>query len=124
MGRKCCVSGCKSNYDLSKAKNNIHLKKKNDQVKEDQRSIKMFGLPIGVEERKVWIKAIPNLTEEVVNDLKANPAVCVRHWPENYPATKSKGNGTMRPAIPPSVFEGVPSSLLPTPPPPPRPTKR
>ena len=84
----------------------------------------MFGLPIGVEERKVWIKAIPNLTEKVVNDLKSNPAVCVRHWPENYRETKSKGNGAVRPAVPPSIFEGVPSSSLPTPPPPPRPTKK
>jgi hypothetical protein len=76
MGRKCCVRGCKSNYALSTAKNNIHLKIKNDQVKANQRNIKMFGLPIALEERKVWFKSIPNLTEEVVNNLKTNPAMC------------------------------------------------
>ena len=85
MGRKCCVTGCRSNYDLSKAKNNLHLKITNDQLKANQRNVKLFGLPIGIEEQKVWIKAIPNLTEDIVRGLKRNPAVCNRHWPENYP---------------------------------------
>ena len=124
MGKKCCVKGCKSNYALSRAKNNIHLKMKNDQKMAHQKSVKMFGLPIAVDERKVWIKSIPNLTEDVVNNLKGNPSVCIRHWPENYPEIKSSGNGTMRPAVPPSIFEGVPSSSHPTPPPPPRTTKK
>ena len=47
MGRKCCVVGCHSNYDLSTAKNS-KLKQKNDNTKEAHRKIKMFGLPIAV----------------------------------------------------------------------------
>ena len=123
MGRKCCVRGCKSNYDVSTAKN-AHLKIKNDRGKENFRNVKMFGLPIESEERKIWIKSIPNLTEEVVANLKTNPAVCVRHWPANFSVTKSSANGSMRPERPPSIFEGVPMSSLPTPPPPPRTTTK
>ena len=81
-----------------------------------------FGLPVAVEERKVWIKSIPNLTEQVANSLKGNPAVYIRHWPENYPETKSTANGTMRPSLPPYIFDDVAASLLPTPSPPPRTT--
>ena len=83
----------------------------------------MFGLPFG-EERKTWIRSIPYLTEEKVNKLKKNPAVCIRHWPTNYPQVKNAANGTMRPAVPPSIFEGIPQASIPTPPPPPRTTTR
>ena len=37
---------------------------------------------------------------------------------------KNLANGTMRPAVPPSIFQGVPQGSLPIPQPPPRPTKR
>ena len=84
----------------------------------------MFGLPIAVGDRKIWIKSIPYLTEEMVASLKENPAVCVRHWPESYPEIKSRGNGTMIPAVPPTKFDGIPQASIPTPPPAPRPTKR
>ena len=62
---------------------------KNNHEKENHRNVKMFGLPVAAEERKVWINFIHNLTEKVVNSLKGNPAVCLRHWPENYPETQS-----------------------------------
>ena len=123
MGRKCCVRGCKSNYDVSTAKN-VNLKIKNDRGKENLRNVKMFGLPIASDERKIWIKSIPNLTEEIVSNLKTNPAVCVRHWPPNFSVSKSSANGSMRPELPPSIFEGVPMSSLPTPLPPPRTTTK
>ena len=101
MGRKCCVRGCKSNYDVSTAKN-VNLKIKNDRGKENLRNVKMFGLPIASDERKIWIKSIPNLTEEIVSNLKTNPAVCVRHWPPNFSGSKSSANGSMRPELPPT----------------------
>ena len=123
MGRKCCVKGCQSIYDLSRAKNN-KLKVKNDQSKVTYQKVKMFGLPVTIEERKVWMKNIPYLTEDMVKALKENPAVCVRHWPSTYPEVKNSANGTMRPAVPPSIFQGVPQGSLPIPQPPPRTTKR
>ena len=60
----------------------------------------------------------------MVSALKETPAMCVRHWPENYPEIKSRANGTMRPAVPPSIFQGVPQGSMPTPPPPSTTTKR
>ena len=49
--------------------------------------------------------------------------MCIKHWPAGFEKVKSI-NGKERPAHPPSIFEGVPLSEIPTPPPKPRLTER
>ena len=128
MGRRCCVPTCKSNFDKSKAKN-PGLKEKNDILNKNREGVTLFGLPSKKKaafERKRWIKSIPGIIEANVDQLKENPAVCIKHWPSNFPTVRT-GNGGERPADPPSIFEGFHPSEIPMPPPPPpppRPTKK
>ena len=91
---KCCVTGCKSNYLSEKEKVTVHR------------------LPSDPEERQRWIKAIPRGNIP----YSPNTVVCVKHFPPGFPVLKKKGKS--RPIDPPSVFENIPKSLMPTPPPP------
>ncbi|XP_012555511.2 THAP domain-containing protein 2-like [Hydra vulgaris] len=93
MPRKCCVTGCNSNYDSVKDKTTT------------------FRLPRDPVERLRWIKAIPR---ENIPD-KHDTVVCAKHFPPNFQVIKVKGRE--RPRDPPSVFEQIPKSLVPTPPP-------
>ena len=95
MGRKCCVTGCRSNYE---------------------EKITVFRLPSAkknADERKRWIQAIPR---DNIPDSK-DTSVCVKHWPIMV-------YGKLRPKDPPSVFPNIPLSMLPTPPPKPRQTTK
>ena len=100
MVRKCCVTGCKSNY-----------------ISENEK-VTVYGLPSDPEQRQRWIKAIPR---DNIPD-SPNTVACVKHFPPGFPVLKKKGKS--RPKDPPSVFENIPKSLIPTPPPPKRPTKK
>ena len=93
MPRKCCVTGCSSNYDSVKKKT------------------KVFRLPSDPEERQRWMKAIPR---DNIPD-KHDTVVCEKHFPPDVPVIKVKGKE--RPANPPSIFDHLPKSLVPTPPP-------
>ena len=73
--------------------------------------------------RAKWIKAVPYLNEEKYNSYKCAPVLCVKHWPDGFETTKSR-NGKIRPLHPPTIFNGVPKSEIPTPGPKPRPTSR
>ena len=107
MGKKCGIPGCRSNYVPTKKEGN-----------KGKSHIKVFRLPQNKEDLQLWMKSLPfkNL------NFSSNSVICVKHWPENY-AVRGRGNQE-RPAQPPSVWPGVPSSCVPTPQPPPRPTKR
>ena len=63
------------------------------------------------------------LTQVYVDNLKTPAMVCAKHWPLNPPMVKGE-KGKHRPRDPPSLFEDVPVSKIPTPPPKPRSTKR
>ena len=119
MGKKCCVENCHSNNNKSRACKNEALRQKNDIKNEENFNIPTFGFPKDANEKNRWISAIPYLNEEKYNSYKCPPRVCVKHWPKEYKQTKSI-NGKDRPLDPPSVFVGVPSSHIPTPPPPPK----
>ena len=124
MGKICRVPECTSNYGESNAKN-PKLKAKNNEKNAGRNNIRTFGFPskdTDNEERLRWIKAIPRLTVEKVNDMK-DPYVCEKHWPEGYEKVKLR-NGKYRPANPPSLFENFKPSEIPTPPAKPRPTHR
>ena len=98
MVRKCCVTGCKSNYLTEGEK------------------VTVYRLPSNSEERQRWIKAIPR---DNVPD-SPHTVVCAKHFPPDFPVIKIKGKS--RPRDPPSIFENIPKSLIPTPAPPKRPT--
>ena len=99
MGRKCCVPFCTSNYLTGK-------------------KASTFRLPKDLSERQTWLKAIPR---DNIPD-RPNTVVCEEHWPPGYATTKI--NGKERPLLPPSVFKGIPASVIPTPQPRTRETKR
>ena len=73
---------------------------------------KTFRLPSDPEERQRWIKAI--LRDNIPD--RSDTVVCAKHFPSGFPVIKVKGRE--RPRDPPSIFDNIPKSLLPTPPPP------
>ena len=91
MGRKCCVTFCKGNYDAGN-------------------KAKVFRLPTDKCERERWIRAIPR---DNIPDSR-DTSVCENHWPPGYATIKV--HGKERPREPPSVFSQVPLSMIPTPP--------
>lgn len=97
MGRKCCVFQCRGNYD-------------------EENKERTFRFPKDQEERARWVASIPRSNVPDGPDT----VVCERHWPKDYPTTKVHGKD--RPSEPPSVFNCVKPSLVPTPPPPKRTT--
>ena len=88
MPEKCCVYGCKANYDSEK---NRGLP-----------SVSVFRFPDNESDKQSWIDVIPN------EDLRVTKrsVVCERHWPPNYPKMQVQG-GNIRPTMPPSVWEGL-----------------
>jgi hypothetical protein len=100
MPRKCCVTNCSSNY------------------KKTGESTTVYRLPKDENERKKWLNNIPR---DNIPDTN-NTVVCLKHWPTDF--RKIRVNGKLRPASPPSIFDCVKSSLLPTRSSEPRKTKR
>ena len=123
MGKRCCVDGCQSNKNKSRAQKNLELKERNDENNADLRNVSTFGFPKEPDECQRWIAAIPYYTEAKHQSYKCPPRVCEKHWPDGYEKAKNV-NGRERPQHPPSIFSGVPSSSVPTPPPKPRPTTK
>ena len=95
MVRKCCVTGCKSNHLSDRKGKSNRVPNKLDP-----------------EERQRWIKVI---ARDNIPD-GSNTVVCVKHFPPGFPVLKKKGKSRLR--DPSSVFENIPKSLIPTPPPP------
>ena len=89
MVRKCCVTGCRSNYDSTN-------------------KVTVFRLPKDKDERERWMKAIPR---DNIPD-SPNTVVCIKHFPEGFETVSVKGK--LRPKNPPSVFPDLPKSLIPT----------
>jgi len=73
MPKKCCVTGCNSNY-----------------LTENERTT-VYRLPKDPEERQRWIKAIPR---DNIPDKPDITVVCTQHFPPDYyPVIKVKGKG-------------------------------
>ena len=87
MVKKCCITGCKSNYD----------NKKNETIKR----IPAFRFPKDPSQKRCWEEAIPfsNLK------INLNSVICERHWPAKY--RKKICYGKVRPDEPPSVWKNV-----------------
>lgn len=90
MGRKCCVTRCRGNYTKK-------LK------------VKTFRLPRDDAEKRLWLSAIPR---DNIPDHK-DTVVCENHWPTGYETVVVFSK--IRPKNPPSVFENIPKSMLPSP---------
>ena len=68
----------------------------------------MYRLPKDSEERERWFKSIPRDNIPQSKDT----VVCEKHWPRNF--EKVLVYGKYRPAVPPTVFNCIPKSLVPT----------
>ena len=81
----CAVYNCKNGYKSQPYDGNFHYFP-SDEVK-----------------RQAWIDALPNA------DFKwtKNKCICDIHWPANAVIARTKGKNV--PAVPPSIFPGVPS---------------
>ena len=90
MGRKCCVTYCKGNYDA-------------------ENKAAVFRLPSDKMERERWLKVIPR---DNIPDSK-DTSVCEIHWLKVYPTIRV--HGKVRPRDQPSIFPSVPKSMIPTP---------
>ena len=88
MVKKCCIPGCRGNYD---AKNKVQV----------------YRLPSNKEEQNRWINSIPR--SNFPN--KPDTIVCERHFLENL--LKAHVNGKDRPIDPPLIFPNIPSSVIP-----------
>ena len=89
MGRKFCITECRSGYESSD-------------------KICMYCLPKDSEERERWLKLIPRDNIPQCKDT----VICEKHWPINF--EKVLVYGKYRPAVPPTVFNCIPKSLVPT----------
>ena len=111
MVKKCCLVPCKTHYDPKKGS-----------IRDNGQKISVYRFPpeSEPENRQKWIEVCKKVREDL--KVGAETVICSRHWPENFPTYTKKGR--IRPAVPPSIFPDVPSSILPTPLPPPRETTR
>ncbi|KAF2366741.1 Zinc finger C2CH-type [Trinorchestia longiramus] len=100
MPNKCGVVNCRGNYN----KENRH---------------RGFRLPKEQSERQKWLDVLPPRENFVVNPDKF--FICEIHLSADPPLIKLRG-GSIRPGIPPSIFN-VPASCLLSPKPAPRPAK-
>ena len=92
MVKKCCITGCRSNYD----------NKKNETIKR----IPAFRFPKDSSQKRYWEEAIPfsNLK------INSNSVICEHHWPVKY--RKKMSYGKVRPDEPPSAWKDVLAHLL------------
>ena len=97
------VYACRSNYKTEKEKN------KNKSNYEEEINISVFCFPKNPDERERWKKTVPNADFEVGD----NTVICELHWLPG--CEKISHYGKSRPK---TVWEGVPSSQIPTDPPP------
>ena len=116
MVKKCCVYGCPTNYTSEKRKRKTEINQLG--AGESKPKVSVYRLPKTEEERESWIKVIPNANFKVTNDT----VICNLHWPHDF--EKIEKNGKLRPKNPPSIWPGIPSSQLPTVPPPERKTNK
>ena len=111
MGRTCCVYDCNTNY-----KTEVKKRKLDEEVH-------VYRLPNEKKfpkERSDWISILTKINANL--NITNDTVVCSKHWPADHPTFLYYGK--KRPVNPPSVFDDIPSSIVPQPPPPSRPTVR
>ena len=91
MPLRCCVGGCKSNYD--------------EEIERTGEVVPVFSFPSNkdrVRKRKLWFDSLPSVVEDTTSKR-----ICIKHWPARYATVNRTGHEV--PLDPPSVF-GLPSS--------------
>ena len=84
MPYKCSVYGCSINYDAKKGE-------------------------VQNERKRTWIKCLLNANFKYTHSKR----LCDKHWPVGYTKIINR-NGVLGPTLPPSIFEGIPPSSMPT----------
>ena len=102
MPGKCGIVKCNGNYNKAN-------------------KCRVFKLPKIEYERQSWINVIPHRENFEIDPLKF--LICERHWPKDTPM-KTVPGGYTRPTLPPSIFQNIPPSCLPTHKPEPRKPKK
>ena len=72
MVKKCCVTGCRSNYDPTD-------------------KVSVFRLPKDKDARERWMKAIPRDNIDLDLPDSANNVVCIQHIPDGFGTVSIKG---------------------------------
>ena len=90
MPKYCCVTNCNGS---------------------NGKGFNVYRFPKDKDERERWKNTIPR------DNIPDHPdtVVCSQHWPADTPMIKFYGK--LRPKNPPSIFPGIPKSMIPTPPP-------
>ena len=97
MGRKCSVFGCSSKYDSKK-------------FAESGEKTSVYSFPSDNDECREWLRRLPNIIH--LENVTGNMGVCSLHFPKNIPMRKV--GGRERPAVPPSIFNNVNESSIPS----------
>ena len=99
MPKPCCVYGCKTNY----------RSEKQSRGDDENEKIPVYRFPKDEFERERWIDVIGRINANLV--VKSDTVVCRLHWPVGFKTKESYGKE--RPVDPPSVFTGIPRSIIP-----------
>ena len=110
MVKTCCLYNCKTNYRSERESRKII------------ENVPVYRFPNmkNMEERTRWIDVVKKINANLV--VKDETVICRLHWPKDCRMIRYYGKE--RPADPPSVFENIPTSIVPLPPPPLRSTTR
>ena len=93
MARKCCIPGCRSNYDQSKSKKQKNKANKNKENISITQHIPVFRFPSKEsfkEEWQRWIHSIPRLDKTKIINVK-DPVICNKHWADNFEKINVRG---------------------------------
>ena len=81
------------------------------QHKNENASKTVYRFPTDKDERQRWIDVVGKINANL--KVTSETVVCELHWPHGYETVRKKGKN--RPKYPPSIFEGIPQSILPNP---------
>ena len=109
MVKKCCVYGCKTNYQ-SKKKSVIPPTTSTAETNTNFPTV--FRFPTDKDEQQRWIDVIGKINKDLI--VNNETVVCENHWQTGYETVRKKGK--CRPKYPPSIFEGIPYRIIPNPP--------
>ena len=110
---------CKTNYKSETRKRTIeeaHLSEGSSTPEKNlQVNIPVFRFPsekTDSVERERWVQVVGKINANL--NVNNDTVICEIHWPAGYETVKKKGR--VRPKNPPSIFPGIPQSIIPAPP--------
>ena len=112
MGRTCCVYDCNTNYKSEVKRRKVEA--------EDVHVYRLPNPKKFPKQHDDWVSVLTKINANL--NITNDTVVCSKHWPPNKPTFTHYGKE--RPVDPPSVFDKIPASIVPLPPPPNRRTFR